>query len=72
MSERRLLSASEYAALHNISHVRVRQLLQQGRIAGAIKVGRQWAVPSDAPLPVDRRVTTGKYRNWRKPKDDND
>lgn len=72
MSNQQLLSASEYAAQHGISHVRVRQLLQQGRIEGAFKVGNRWIVPANAALPTDGRVTTGEYRNWRKSKDSED
>ena len=36
-----------------------------GRIDGAAKLGREWAIPSTAEKPSDLRVTTGEYRNWR-------
>lgn len=37
-----------------------------GLIPGAVKFGRSWAIPEDAEKPVDGRVTTGEYKNWRK------
>lgn len=30
------------------------------------KFGRDWAIPRNADKPVDGRITTGEYRNWRK------
>lgn len=45
---------------------RVQKLCVDGRIDGATKFGRDWAIPADAVKPVDKRITTGKYKNWRK------
>ena len=45
---------------------RVQLLCETGRIKGAGKFGRDWAIPEDAERPVDKRITTGEYRNWRK------
>lgn len=36
------------------------------QIDGAEKFGRDWAISSDAVKPTDKRVTSGKYRNWRR------
>ena len=47
---------------------RIQFLCSKGRIEGAMKFGRDWAIPSDAKKPDDKRVTTGEYRNWRKKK----
>lgn len=44
---------------------RVQVLCAEGKIKGASKLGREWAVPADAVKPTDNRVTTGRYRNWR-------
>ncbi len=63
------LSASEYAAKHGKDTGRLRRLLADGRIPGAVKIGKQWVIPAGAPWPADARVTTGEYKNWRKPKD---
>ena len=40
----------------NISERRIRQLLQEGRIEGAIKVGSTWNIPKDAIKPADKRI----------------
>lgn len=40
----------------NISERRIRQLLQDGRIEGAVKNGNSWNIPVDAIKPVDKRV----------------
>jgi len=40
----------------NISQRRIRQLLQEGRIEGAVKVGSTWNIPKDAIKPTDKRV----------------
>lgn len=39
----------------NISERRIRQLLQGGRIEGAIKVGNTWNIPINANKPADKR-----------------
>lgn len=40
----------------NISERRIRQLLQDDRIEGAVKNGNSWNIPIDAVKPVDKRV----------------
>ena len=40
----------------NISERRIRQLLADGRIEGAVKVGNSWNIPVDALKPVDKRI----------------
>ena len=40
----------------NISERRIRQLLGEGRIEGAFKVGSTWNIPKDAIKPTDKRV----------------
>ena len=40
----------------NISERRIRQLLQDGRIEGAVKNGNSWNIPIDATKPADKRV----------------
>lgn len=39
----------------NISERRIRQLLQDGRIEGAVKNGNSWNIPIDAIKPIDKR-----------------
>jgi len=38
-----------------ISERRIQLLCTQGRISGAIKFGRVWAIPRDANKPLDGR-----------------
>ena len=38
-----------------ISERRIRQLLQDGRIEGAVKVGNNWNIPINANKPADKR-----------------
>jgi len=40
----------------NISERRIRQLIQDGRIEGAEKIGTTWNIPDDANKPIDKRV----------------
>lgn len=39
----------------NISERRIRQLIQDGRIEGAEKIGTTWNIPDDANKPLDKR-----------------
>lgn len=40
-----------------ISPRRIAILCSEGRIAGAMKKGKTWLIPNDAPKPVDGRKT---------------
>lgn len=50
------MTTKEAVEKWNISERRIRQLLQDGRIEGAVKVGNNWNIPIDADKPVDKRV----------------
>lgn len=50
------MTTKEAVKKWNISERRIRQLLQDGRIEGAIKNGNSWNIPMDAIKPVDKRV----------------
>lgn len=39
----------------NISERRIRQLIQDGRIEGATKIGNTWNIPDDTTKPIDKR-----------------
>ena len=60
------LTIKEVAEKWNISTRRVQKMCSDGRIPGAVKFGRDWAIPKDTEKPVDARITTGEYVNWRK------
>ena len=50
------MTTKEAVKKWNISERRIRQLLQDGRIEGALKNGNSWNIPIDAIKPVDKRV----------------
>lgn len=49
------MSVKQTAELWGISERRVRDLCQQGKIAGAVREGRLWKIPADAKKPSDGR-----------------
>lgn len=61
------LSVTQFCEKFHMDGGRVRLLISQGRIP-AEKIGNQWAIPADAQPPEDKRVKSGKYRDWRKNK----
>ena len=50
------MTTKEAVEKWNISERRIRQLLQDGRIEGAVKVGNSCNIPIDAEKPVDKRI----------------
>lgn len=56
------MTVKEAAVLWNISNRRISELCRQGRVDGAKKNGRSWAIPIDAQKPADDRIKTGAYR----------
>lgn len=44
----------------------VQIMCSNGRINGAVKFGRDWAIPVNAERPKDKRIITGKYRKKEK------
>lgn len=49
------MATKEAVIKWNISERRIRKLLQDGRIEGAVKVGNTWNIPVDASKPIDKR-----------------
>lgn len=70
MEQNEYLSVTEWATKYGKDVGNVRKLIHSGRIP-AVKIGNQWAIPADTEPPPDKRVKSGKYRNWRKPKNQN-
>lgn len=60
------ITVRETAEKWNLNVRSVQLMCSEGRIPGIVKFGRAWAIPSDAEPPEDGRVTSGKYKNWRK------
>lgn len=50
------MTTKEAVKKWSISERRIRQLLQEGRIEGAVKIGSTWNIPKDAIKPVDKRI----------------
>lgn len=58
----RYISIKEASEKWKISDRRIRVLCSEGRIEGAVKIGRNWSVPADAVKPADARE--GKQKNY--------
>ena len=54
------MSTNEASKRWAISDRRIRVLCNEGRIEGAIKIGRNWSIPADASKPADARETSKK------------
>ena len=60
-----ILTIKEASSMWGISIRRITVLCNEGRIAGAQKVAGVWLLPKNAERPIDARVKTGKYKDWR-------
>lgn len=65
MDTSNLITLTEYAARVGKDTSTVRQKCLRGNLPGAVKIGRDWLIPADAPYP-DKRIKSGSYKNWRK------
>lgn len=63
-------SIKETAEIWGITPRRIQVLCSNGRIEGAAKLGREWAIPVEAEKPEDARISSGKYKGWRKKTDE--
>lgn len=50
----------------NLSARRIQTLCNEGKVEGAIKFGREWAIPKENKKPADARIKSGKYIKSRK------
>ena len=66
------LTIKEVAEKWNLTTRRVQKMCSDGIIPGVIRFGKAWAIPKEAEKPADGRITSGKYRNWRKKKEELD
>lgn len=60
------ITLSEASKRWGISERRIRTLCAEGRVEGATRFGRSWAIPENAIKPSDNRVKTGKYIKEKK------
>ncbi|MFO7887934.1 MAG: Fic family protein [Eubacteriales bacterium] len=54
------MSSKEASEKWKISDRRIRLLCNEGRIEGAIKIGRNWSIPNDVAKPADAREKSKK------------
>ena len=66
MIEGQYISINEAAERWDIHPRTVQIMCREGRIDGATKFGRSWAIPKMTERPKDKRVKSGKYKGWRK------
>lgn len=57
----RMMSTKEAASLWNISDRQVSKLCGEGKIKGAVKKGRTWAIPVGTEKPTDGRIKPVSY-----------
>ena len=55
------MTIQEAAKKWCISERRIQTLCVDRRLKGAIKFGRQWAIPSELEKPMDARIKSGRY-----------
>ena len=60
------MTIKETAAQWNLTERRVQKMCSDGLIEGVQRFGNSWAIPRGASRPIDGRVKTGEYKNWRK------
>ena len=60
------VTVQDTAKRWNLTTRRVQKMCEDGILPGVTKFGNCWAIPADVERPRDGRVTTGRYRNWRK------
>ena len=49
------ITLKQAAELWNISERRIRRLIQENRIEGALKIGNAWNIPEETSKPMDKR-----------------
>lgn len=58
---RMMKSCREMAQIWNVTERTIAKFCKEGKISGAVKVGKSWRIPDDAEKPADGRVSSGKY-----------
>lgn len=60
------LTVKEVAEKWGMTPRNVQNLCASGKIDGAVKFANSWAIPENAEKPIDKRITSGEYRNWKR------
>ena len=56
------VTVKEIAERWGLKERTVQIMCANGRIEGAVKFGRDWAIPANVVKPKDKRVVSGIYR----------
>lgn len=56
------MTIQEASSKWGVTPRRIQVLCAEGRLEGAVKFGRQWAIPADSEKPDDARIKSGRYR----------
>lgn len=54
------MSPEQIAEKWGITKRQVQALCAEGKVIGAVKLGRAWLIPMDAPKPIDGRTLAAK------------
>jgi excisionase family DNA binding protein len=60
------MTVKEAAEKWNLNVRTVQMMCADGRLENVVRFGNSWAIPSDVQPPADKRIRSGKYKNWRK------
>jgi hypothetical protein len=60
------ITVMEASEKWNLSARRIQTLCNEGKVEGAIKFGREWAIPKQNEKPADARIKSGKYIKSKK------
>lgn len=55
------MTLKEASAKWGLSERRINTLCLEGRINGATKFGKSWAIPDECIKPTNARIKSGKY-----------
>lgn len=61
-----VITLTEYARRRGIPLSTAQQRARRGCYVTAVKLGRDWLIDEEDEPYIDRRIKSGKYRNWRK------
>ena len=60
--EVKLMTTNEAASQWGITMRRVQVLCENGRVEGAVRMGRTWIIPRGTPKPIDGRTKSAKNK----------
>lgn len=63
------VTITEYAKKHKKERSTIHHKVLNGKFKTAEKIGNFWVIDEDEPY-TDLRVKSGKYKNWRKKKEE--